>query len=612
MPADTIIHSGKVVTLDRSRPVVAALAITDGLVSAVGDREDVEHLRGAETQDIDLGGATVIPGLNDSHLHLIRGGLNYLMELRWEGVPSLHDALKMLKDQADRTPAPQWVRVIGGWSEFQFAERRMPTLAEINSVSPHTPVLVLHLYAHALLNQAAVRALGYTRETPDPPRGEIQRDRNGNPTGLLIALPDARILYTAIAGAPKLPVEQQVNSTLHFFRELNRLGITSASDAGGGFQNYPEDYGVVQGLAEQGRLDVRIAMSLMTQSPGEEMKDFRRWADMTTPGAGDDYLKVNGVGEVIRYKSYDMENFELPRPELAADSHAELEEALRFLIEKRWPFRMHATYDEAIRSYLDIIERIDADTGLNGLRWFFDHAETVSESSIERVASLGGGIAVQHRMAFSGEHFIDRYGAEAAAHTPPIPEMLAAGLPVGAGSDATRVASYNPWVALGWLVTGKTVGGTEVQPEERRLDRTEALRRYTEGSAWFSGDNGKKGTLTVGAFADLAVLSADFLTVPEEEIQSISSVLTVVGGRVVHGDEQFSRLAPPLPPIAVDWSPISQYGGAFIPPTPAAVSLAVHEHDHGHAHAHAHVHLPGAGRVRAALLDPFAGACLAF
>ena len=479
--ADLILHSGKIVTLDRERLLSSAIAIGEGRVLATGDRADVEKHRRAGTTDVDVRGRTVIPGLNDSHLHLIRGGLNYLMELRWDGVPSLADGLRMLADQARRTPSPQWVRIIGGWSEFQFAERRMPTLDEINAAAPDTPVLVLHLYTRALLNRAALAALGYTRDTPDPPRGEIQRDRNGDPTGMLIATPDARILYTAIAGAPKLPTEHQVVSTLHFFRELNRLGITSAIDAGGGFQAYPDDYGVVRQLAADMRLTVRIAINLFTQRPGEELEDFRRWADMTAPDAGDDMLRVNGVGEMIRYKCYDFENFEQPRPDPLPGGEDELEEALSFLVAQRWPFRMHATYDQSIRSYLDVIERIDKNVGLNGLRWFFDHCETVSEKSIERIAALGGGIAIQDRMAFAGEHFIERYGQDAAARTPPIPEMLAAGLSVGAGTDATRVSSYNPWISLYWLTAGHTVGGTELQPAERRLDRVEALRLYTQG-----------------------------------------------------------------------------------------------------------------------------------
>src|SRR5262244_3467117 len=180
-PADLILHNGKIATQDDRRSVVEAAAIRDGKFVAIGSDREVMRSRDARTKLIDLNKRTVIPGLNDSHTHLIRGGLNYNMELRWEGVPSLADALAMLREQARRTPAPQWVRVVGGWSEFQFAERRMPTLAEINAAAPDTPVFVLHLYARALLNAAALRAVGYTKDTKDIPGSEIQRDKNGNP-----------------------------------------------------------------------------------------------------------------------------------------------------------------------------------------------------------------------------------------------------------------------------------------------------------------------------------------------------------------------------------------------------------------------------------------------
>src|SRR5215470_19478324 len=144
--ADTILHNARIATQDERRSFASALAIRGGRFVAVGDERSVIALRGPATQVIDAGGRTVIPGLNDSHLHVIRGGLNYNMELRWDGVPSLADALRMLKEQAHRTPPGQWVRVVGSWSEFQFAERRMPTLDEINAAAPDTPVFVLHLY----------------------------------------------------------------------------------------------------------------------------------------------------------------------------------------------------------------------------------------------------------------------------------------------------------------------------------------------------------------------------------------------------------------------------------------------------------------------------------
>jgi predicted amidohydrolase YtcJ len=222
---------------------------------------------------------------------------------------------------------------------------------------------------------------------------------------------------------------------------------------------------------------------------------------------------------------------------------------------------LHATYDESIGRFLDVFEAVNREVPFNGLRWFFDHCETVTERNLERIRALGGGIAVQHRMAYQGEYFIDRYGTGAAAHTPPIAKMLQMEIPVGAGTDATRVASYNPWVSLYWLVAGKTVGGTALYPEANRLDRTEALRRYTLGSAWLSGEEDKKGAIVPGHLADLAVLSADYFSVPEEEIKGIESVMTLVGGKVVYGTDEFTGLAPKPLPVLPEWSPVKAYGG---------------------------------------------------
>src|SRR6516165_6612735 len=527
MSVATILHNAKIAT-NRAPSFVEAIAITDGKISAIGTDEDIVRQRGPDTKVIDAKRRTIIPGLNDSHMHPIRGGLNYNMELRWDGVPSLTDALRMLKEQAARTPPPQWVRVVGGWTEFQFAERRMPTLDEINAASPDTPVFVLNLYDRAILNRAALRAVGYTRNTPDPPGGEIQRDKSGNPTGLLIARPNAGLLYATLAKGPKLSPEDQANSTRHFMRELNRLGVTSVIDAGGGFQNYPDDYQVIEELHRRGEMTVRVAYNLFTQHPNGEYDDFAKWVTMTRPGAGTDYYRMNGAGEMLTFSAADFEDFLEPRPDLPPSLEGELTRVVRLLAEHRWPFRLHATYDESITRFLDVFEAVNREVPFNGLRWFFDHAETVTERNLERVRALGGGIAVQHRMAYQGEYFIDRYGADAARHTPPIGRMLQMGIPVGAGTDATRVASYNPWVSLYWLVAGKTVGGAPLYAEANRLSREEALRLYTQGSSWFSGESGRKGAIAIGQLADLAALTEDYLSVPEEKIKGIESVLTIV------------------------------------------------------------------------------------
>jgi predicted amidohydrolase YtcJ len=559
--ADVILISGRIATLEERRPTASAVAIKEGRFLAVGDDKEVLAHRGDKTQVIDLEKRTVIPGLNDSHLHLIRGGLNYNLELRWDGVPSLADALRMLKEQARRTPPPQWVRVVGGWSEFQFQERRMPTLDEINEAAPDTPVFILHLYDRAWLNAAALRAVGYSKETPDPPGGEIHRDKQGSPTGLLIARPNAKILYDTLAKGPKLLPEDQINSTRHFLREMNRLGITSCIDAGGGYQNYPGDYQVISELAKSGQLTVRIGYNLFTQRPKQEREDFARWVRAAKPGEGNEFYRLNGAGEMLVYSAADFEDFLEPRPELPMSMETELAEVVTILAQNRWPFRLHATYDETISRALSVFERVNQDTPFAGLRWFFDHAETISEKNIERVKALGGGIAIQHRMAYQGDYFLERYGKQATEHSPPIARMLKMGVPVGAGTDGTRVASYNPWVALYWLVSGTTVGGTVIYSKANRLDRTEALRRYTLGSAWFSGEEDQKGSIAVGQLADLAVLSADYFSVPEEQIKRIESVLTVVGGKVVYASGPFERLSPAPLPVSPDWSPVKVYGG---------------------------------------------------
>lgn len=557
MKADLIVHNGKIHTVDKKKPTAEAAAIKDGRFIAVGKDSEIMAFRDDKTKVIDLNRRTIIPGLNDSHLHIIRGGLNYNMELRWDGVPSLADAMRMLKEQAARTPAPQWVRVVGGWTEFQFAERRMPTLDEINQVAPDTPVFVLHLYDRALLNRAALKVVGYTRDTPDPPGGEIQRDANGEPTGIMIARPNAMILYSTLAKGPKLPIEYQINSTRQFMRELNRLGLTSAIDAGGGFQNYPEDYEVIKRLEAENQLTIRIAYNLFTQKPKEELDDFNKWTSTSKYGAGSDFLRHNGGGEMLVFSAADFEDFLQPRPDLPGEMEKELEPVVKVLVSNRWAFRIHATYDESISRMLDVFERVNKEIPFDGLPWFFDHAETISQRNIDRVRALGGGIAIQDRMAFQGEYFVDRYGARAAEQTPPIKRMLESGLPVGAGTDATRVSSFNPWYSLYWLVSGRTLGGLSLYKEG--FSRDLALELYTHGSAWFSSEQGKKGMIKEGQFADFVALTADYFSIPEEEIRGLESVLTIVDGKVVYGAEEFKKYGPPDLPVTPDWSPVNKF-----------------------------------------------------
>ncbi len=595
---DLILHRGLFTTLDRANPTASAVAIQDGRFTHVGRDHEVMPLAGPHTKVIDMRGKRVLPGLIDNHLHIIRGGLNFNLELRWDGVRSLADAMGMLKRQVDITPAPQWVRVVGGFTEHQFAEKRLPTIDELNAVAPDTPVFLLHLYDRALLNGAALRAVGYTKDTPAPPGGEIVRDSAGNPSGLLLAKPNASILYATLAKGPKLPYEYQLNSTRHFMRELNRLGVTGAIDAGGGFQNYPDDYKVIEELAEADQLTIRLAYNLFTQKPKQEKADFLNWTSTSQYKQGTDYFRHNGAGEMLVFSAADFEDFRQPRPDMAPEMEGDLDEVVRLLAQNRWPWRMHATYDETISRALDVFERVNQDVPLQGLNWFFDHCETISDQSIDRIAALGGGIAVQHRMAYQGEYFVERYGHGAAEATPPVKKILEKGVKVSAGTDATRVASYNPWVSLSWLVTGKTVGGMQLYPQRNCLDREAALRMWTENVTWFSNEVGKKGRIEVGQFADLVVPDRDFFACAESDIADTTALLTIVGGKVVYGAGDFAAHDDsPLPPAMPDWSPVRRFGGyagwgeqgapmqAVMRNAAAACACANDCNVHGHQHA---------------------------
>ncbi|MEU9060989.1 amidohydrolase [Streptomyces sp. NPDC048430] len=560
--ADLVVRNAKIHTGDPRLPQAEAIAIRDGVVTVVGDDKDVAGQVGPATRVVDALGRRMIPGLNDAHLHVIRGGLNYVLELRWDGVRSLRQGLAMLREQAARTPKGQWVRVVGGWSAEQFAERRLPTVAELNAAAPDTPVFVLHLYQSAILNRAALKAAGYGKDTPDPRGGQIMRGRTGEPTGMLLAAPSALILYSTLAKAPVLDEEHRKTSTRHFLRELNRFGLTSAIDAAGGFQNFPDNYETVTELARQGELSLRIAYHLFPQTAGQEIDDLTRWIGMVRPEDGDEWLRLNGAGENLTWAAADFENFAEPRPEHAPDYEVEFEKAVRLLMENGWGFRLHATYDETIRRDLAVFEKLAAE-GLfpGGNRWLFDHAETVSADSLDRIVALGGAMSVQNRLSFQGEAFVRRYGIGAAADAPPIRAMLGRGLTVGAGTDATRVSSYNPWVALHWLVTGRTVGDLTIHPPHNRVDRETALAMFTTAGAALTGEQDRKGVLRPGFLGDLTVLSDDYFSVPDPEIPHIEALLTVVGGRVVYAAGEYEGIDEQLPPVTPGWSPVAHFGG---------------------------------------------------
>lgn len=559
--ADVLIENAKIITLDAATPRAEAIAIAGDRIIGVGARRDLERMRGPATRVIDAGGRTIIPGLNDAHTHFIRGGLTYSQELRWDGVPSLALALQMLKEQAVRTPAPHWVQVVGGWTPHQFREKRLPTLDEINAAAGDVPCFVMHLYDRAYVNKAGLRALGFGPDTPEPFGGVLARDLSGNPTGLVIAGTSLVSLLSVFGRIPKLPADDQILSTRHMMRELNRLGVTSLIDAGGGGQNYPENYQAIAKLAADKALTVRIGYTLMAQRPGREIEDYQAWLGQTKLHQGDEYFRLCGAGEYTVWAAGDNTNFAKDPVAQPPIMEEKLTEVIKFVAGQGWPFRMHASFDFTARRILGVLENVHKEVPIDKLRWGLEHGEGLTVRTLERVKALGGSLGLQNRMTLDGEAYVEKWGPEASQDAPGFGRIRALGIPFALGTDGNRAASHNVWAGVQWLVTGKTQGGLRHQADRNLMSREDALRAYSASGAWISAEEDKKGTLSVGKWADLAVLSDDYLAVPEDKIADLSSVLTMVGGRFVYGEGTYASLAPAAAKPAPDWLPINAYPG---------------------------------------------------
>lgn len=560
--AELVLVNARIKTMDPERPEATALAARGGTFVAVGDRKDIALLIGPFTQVIDAQGQRVIPGLIDSHTHAIRGGVNYNLEVRWDGADSLEEALHLLRVQAERTPEGQFIRVAGGFSEFQFKEKRLPTVAELDAVAPKHPVLIHHLYKLTLLNTRATEYFGYNKPGhPTYPGGIIEKV-DGEPTGRLLAAPSGLLMYKTLSGAPKLSLVDQINSSMQYMDELNSLGLTSASDAGGGGMEFPDadPYKVFRWLHDRDLMTVRVGYHSFPQVKGRELADYQKWTKSIKPGTGDDMLKFVGAGENLTWSSYDYEIFADKRPDIDRDAEEIQTKIMTVLGEAGWPFRQHITYDETGDRLLPVYETVAKGADLTK-GWFIDHVETFSPGNLERIAKLGGGIALQNRLQFQAEDFIKNYGEEKLRTTPNFRRILDLGVPVGAGTDSTRVTSYNPWYSLQWLSTGLSRGGMRMYGDDNLLTREEALRLWTADAAWFTGDAGRKGAIKTGQLADFAVLDRDYFTVTDAEIAKLKSDLTVVGGKVVYGREKFARHdLRHTPPVSPEWSPIITFG----------------------------------------------------
>jgi predicted amidohydrolase YtcJ len=521
--ADTLLINGKILTADSQFSIREALAIRDGKILAVGKTADVRKLGGPASRIIDLQGRTVIPGLIDSHLHGVRAGLSFTTEVNWVGATSLDEAMSRIR-QAARTMKPgAWLIVAGGWNVQQFKEKRQPTQADLIAAAPDNPVYVQQGYGRVVMNPAGLRAMHVTTESDLPPGGRFEKDAEGKPTGAIVGAQNAIIaLFDKL---PKPSMDEQVDGTKQFFRELNRLGITGFVDPGGNNVS-SADYAAIFKVWRDRQMTVRVAFALNGLTPGSELDDYQNLTRLLPMGLGNDMLKFNGIGERITFA---MNNNDKP----SASDKDRYYEIIKWAAESGMALTMHWNRDASVDELVSLFEKLNKEIPLANLRWSIAHLNDVSPRTLQRMKALGLGWTVQDAMYFDGENFQRQNGTEAARRVPPVNTAKRIGVPIGAGTDAHRVASYNPFTALQWFLDGKTVGGVTIRGPEETPTREDALRFYTLGSAWFSFDEDKRGSLEPGKFADLAVLTKDYMTVPVEQVGSIESLLTIVGGKIV-------------------------------------------------------------------------------
>jgi predicted amidohydrolase YtcJ len=529
--ADTVLVNGKILTVDSQFSTQDAIGIRDGRITAVGKTDDVRRLAGPSTQVIDLKGRTVIPGLIDSHLHGIRAALSFATEVNWVGTSSVDDALGRIRLAARTMKPGAWLIVAGGWNTQQFKERRVPTQAELSSAAPNNPAYVQLGYGWALMNAVGFKTLNITSEADLPSGGRFEKDAAGNLTGAVVGGQAA--IISLFDKLPKPSPEEEVEGTKLFFRELNRLGITGFVDPGGN-NLFPTDYPALLKVWRDHQMTVRVAFALNGQTPGKEFEEYQGLTRLMPMGFGDPMLKFNGIGERI---TWDMNNNDTPSQ--AQKDH--YYQVIKWAAEQGMALTMHWEHDASVEELLTLFEKVNKEIPITGLRWSIAHLNDASEKSLQRMKALGMGWTVQDALYFGGEQFVRQNGAEAARRAPPVNTAKRIGIPVGAGTDAHRVASYNPFTALQWFLDGKTVGGAAIRGPDETPTRADALRFYTIGSAWFSFDEKNRGSLEVGKLADLAVLTKDYMTVPIDEIGSIESLLTMVGGKIVYAAPPYSR-----------------------------------------------------------------------
>ena len=408
--ADTALVNGKILTLDQGGSLAEALAVRDGKIIAVGRSADIRALAGPATRIVDLGGRTVIPGLIDSHMHAIRAALFYATEVNWIGTRSIREAMARIAAAAKAAKPGQWIIVAGGWTEQQFTERRRPTQAELTAAAPDHPVYIQSFYSAVLLSPAGFKTLGIAADADVPPRGKIERDGAGNPTGWIAG--DNPTITALFDRLPLPSFDDSVAGTRGFFRELNRLGLTGVSDPGG-FNLTAPSYLPLFKVWQDHDLTIRVVFSVFAQRPGKELEDYQNLTQMLPMGFGDDMLRFNGIGENVTWGMYNNDN-----PSEAQKQ--QYYEVARWAASRGMSLTQHWSNNVSVHHLLEVMERVNREMPIAKLRWSIAHLNDASAENLQRMKSLGVGWLMQDAMYFNGEAFIKARGLDTARRTPPL------------------------------------------------------------------------------------------------------------------------------------------------------------------------------------------------
>lgn len=532
--AELILHNAKIITVDEANSRVEAVAVRGGRFVAVGRNADILATAGPATRIVDMRGATVVPGFHDTHSHFLQMGLNLPATIDLTEVRSIEDIRNVIAKRVAAVRPGAWIFSEGGWWEFMLSDGRLPNRHDLDVVSPANPV-VLRGGHYFIANSLALKLAGVTRDTPSPEGGEIWRDSDGEPTGFLLrAARDPMLKFFA-----KLSRDLQLDGVRQSIRRMNSWGVTSVREAGG----TADQVQMLKELYGNGELTLRVDWSydVDPNTPADQLDDVL--ASLGSPGQtwGDGFFRSDSIAEMFLDGAEESAQLRAPyvgRPNYHGLRLVQQDKLNRFVLalaQRGWRPSPHAVGDAAIDQILDAYESVDRVQSIRDRRWMIDHAILLHPDQYDRVRRLGLLINAQPRLLhIIGDKFVEYWGLPRAERAFSLRDWRDHGIRFTLGADRPASFRASPLMLIYFAATRRIGPGSVLGPDQS-ISVQEALTAITRDAALTSFDEGNKGSIEVGKYADMAVLSDDLLSVPPESVKDIKVVATIVSGKLVYG-----------------------------------------------------------------------------